>query len=62
MIWNACERFGILPPDVKPNWSDNSPWHKAMLIGYNQVRDYEIQERHNEDLKFQAQMAGAKVV
>lgn len=40
-IWSACERFGILPPDVKPNWDDNGAWAQANLIGYDQIRTHD---------------------
>jgi hypothetical protein len=56
-IWRACERLRIRPPDVLPEWGDNSVWGPAMLIAYSQIRDYEDQER---DMNFM-QCLGAKI-
>lgn len=43
-IFKACERFQILPPDIKPSWDDNDVWAQARIIAYNQVRDLEDSE------------------
>lgn len=43
-IWFACERFGLLPPDVKQSWNDNTIWTQALLISYSQIREYEHQQ------------------
>lgn len=41
-MWKACERFGILPPDMKSNkWDDLNVIDQAMLISYNQIREVE---------------------
>jgi hypothetical protein len=40
-IWHACERFRLLPPDVKPQFEDNTAAIQAMLIAYDQIREYE---------------------
>lgn len=42
--WRACERFNMLPPAIKPKWNDNSFWHQALLIAYNQIREIEDAE------------------
>ena len=41
-----------------PDWEDNNVMAQAMLIGYNQVRDYETQEETAEYFKA---MSGAGV-
>ena len=43
-IYNACERFGILPPNVKPRWDDNETEDKANLLVYSQIRNLEHTE------------------
>lgn len=43
-IWQACERFGILPPGVKPKWEDNDSWTQALLLAYNQVAEHDFLE------------------
>ena len=37
-IWQACERFGILPPGVKSTWDNCSVVAKADLLGYEHIR------------------------
>lgn len=37
-IWEACARFGILPPHVKPVWDDNDLIAKSELLAYNQIK------------------------
>ena len=44
MIWRACERFNILPPDVKVNFEDNDVWMQASIIAFGSIRDYEDME------------------
>jgi len=43
-IWNACERFDILPPNCKRSWNDCDVWCQSSLIGYNQIRCIEEAE------------------
>jgi len=31
----------MLPPEIKPNFNDNSNWHKAFLLGFEDIREYE---------------------
>jgi len=40
-IWRACERFGILPPDIKNEWDNNNVECQAILIAYDQIRQNE---------------------
>ena len=44
-IWLACERFGIRPPGVKPDWNDCPVDVQAELIAYNQGRELEEAEQ-----------------
>ena len=54
-IWRACERFGVLPPNIKSSWDDMlAPMHME-LIAYDQVRQI-------EELKYDASLAGAKLI
>jgi hypothetical protein len=41
MIWKSCETFGMLPPNIKKSFDDNSVWHQALLLAYTQIRDTE---------------------
>jgi len=54
-IWRACERFSVRPPDVKDTWEDCNVMVQAALLSYDQIRQI-------EDTKFQAALAGAKVM
>jgi len=40
-IWRACERFHILPPGITKDFDNMASWYQALLISYNQVREYE---------------------
>lgn len=40
-VFRACERFGILPPTIKPDWDEMTSDQQALLIAYNQVREHE---------------------
>jgi hypothetical protein len=44
MIWRACERFSILPPEIKNSWDDMDAWSHSLLMAYDQVRQYEEAE------------------
>lgn len=44
MIFRACERFKILPPDVQSRWEDNDDWTQELLLAYEQGREIEEQE------------------
>lgn len=44
-IWLACERFRILPPDVKASWDENNVFNQAELIAWSQIREIEEGER-----------------
>jgi hypothetical protein len=52
--WRACERFGMLPPAVKPAWDDCDVITQSELLAYDCVRI-------SEDAEFQARLAGARV-
>lgn len=54
-MWCACERLGILPPDVKPAWDDNTLHVQAAILAYSQTREY-------DESKYEAELAGAKIV
>lgn len=41
MVWRVCERFSILPPGVSNKYDDLTPWAKAKLLAYEQIRQYE---------------------
>lgn len=53
-MWRACERFGILPPEIKSDWDENPPWNQASLLAYEQLRQH-------EEVK-ESEMAGAGVL
>jgi hypothetical protein len=55
-VWEACERFGIRPPGVKPSWDEMEEdiITQSLLLAYNQIRTI-------EDQQWDAQCAGAKV-
>jgi ABC-type nitrate/sulfonate/bicarbonate transport system substrate-binding protein len=61
MEWRACERFGIVPANVKREWDENPAWVQALLMAYDQVRAIETQDMKNMHLEamFSA-LAGAK--
>jgi hypothetical protein len=44
-IWRACERFGMLPPNVNRDWVANTSRTQSELLGYSQIRDVEDAER-----------------
>lgn len=50
--WRACERWGILPPDMIDNWDGMNNWQRAKIISYNQVRQYEDQDERSDELKY----------
>jgi hypothetical protein len=41
MIWRACERFHITPPEIGKSWDELDPDAKSMLVAYDQVRQHE---------------------
>ncbi len=43
-MWRACERVGVLPPDVRPAWDDCNVEAQAEVIAYNQIREHEEHE------------------
>lgn len=51
MEWRACERFGIIPPDVKPEWDENTAWQHALMMSYNSIREQEEFERDDRIVK-----------
>jgi hypothetical protein len=53
-VWKACERFNLLPPGIKKSWDNNTEWHHAMIIGYNQIREH-------EEMEMLAAQAGSKI-
>jgi hypothetical protein len=44
-IWRACERFGVLPPGVRPTWDKCNVEAKADLLGYEHIRGHDENER-----------------
>ena len=50
-IWRSCERLGVLPPEVKDCWEDNSAISQAFMLAYSQVRECE-----------EAQVAGSRAL
>ena len=54
-VWKACERFGVLPPGVLKNWEEMLPWHQAMLLAFNQIRE-------NEEFELATAMAGVNAM
>lgn len=53
-IWRACERFRLLPPDVRPSWDTCDPATQASLLAYDGLRCHE----ENQEL---AIMAGVPI-
>ena len=43
-IWRACERFGVRPEGVAPDWCDIDWWTQSCLIQYNFGRCHEEAE------------------
>jgi hypothetical protein len=41
IIWRVCERFKLMPPDIKINFNDNTSWQQAELIAYENIRNNE---------------------
>ena len=39
--WKACERFGLLPPDIESTWDNNNVWGQAFLLAFSMIRDME---------------------
>lgn len=50
LVFQACERFGILPPGAEPRWDDMEAWNQALLLAYEQTRQFdELEaERRNQ--------------
>lgn len=44
-IWHACERFGIMPPEINKTWESNNVWGQSQLIAYDQIRGNEENEK-----------------
>lgn len=40
-LWRACERFGILPPEIRKNFKANSNYNQASLLAYSTIRQAE---------------------
>jgi hypothetical protein len=40
-MWAACERFGVRPPGVKPDWDDMDVEAQADLLAYHQVAEHD---------------------
>jgi hypothetical protein len=51
MEWRACERFGIVPANVKREWDENPSWVQALLMAYDQVRTIETQDAQNAHME-----------
>jgi hypothetical protein len=41
MVWRACERFNIRPPNIVESWDDNSAIGQAYLVAYDEIRQHE---------------------
>jgi hypothetical protein len=41
VLWRACERFNILPPNVKSDINQNTPVALAEFLAYEQLRERE---------------------
>jgi len=39
--WRACERLNILPFNIKNVWEDNGVFEQAMILAYEDIRQYE---------------------
>ena len=39
--WRACERIGILPPEIKGSWDDNGVYAQSQILAYDRVRSHE---------------------
>ncbi len=44
-VWSACEHLGIRPPGVKESWDACDVRTQAMILAYQQIRDYEGRKR-----------------
>ena len=53
-IWRACERFGILPPDVKSSWDECDVIAQAHLLAYEQLQSH-------DETEIQLKLAGARM-
>tara|TARA_Y100000034_G_C6819103_1_gene368721 strand:- start:531 stop:689 length:159 start_codon:yes stop_codon:yes gene_type:complete len=51
MIWRSCERFNLKPTNIKENFYDNDSWNQALLLAYNQIREYEEMEMASAGVK-----------
>jgi hypothetical protein len=40
-LWKACERFGILPPEIHSTFLENSNYNQASLMAFSSIRDSE---------------------
>lgn len=54
MIWRACERMHIIPPDCKERWDDMTETHQAMILAYCQIREHEEAKFEGEKMKIVA--------
>lgn len=40
-VWKACERLGVLPPDIKGSWDENNIVSQAAILAYERIRSNE---------------------
>jgi len=45
LIWCACTRLGVKPPDVKDRWEDNNPVTQAKMLAFEQLCQYEESQK-----------------
>jgi len=58
LIWRACERVGIRPPDIKESWDDLPAAVTAEILAYERIRAYEDQDERGQLYE----VMGAKVM
>ncbi len=39
--WRACERWGLIPRNIKTPFEENTPWMQAKIVAYEQIRQAE---------------------
>lgn len=45
MIWCACKRLGVKPPDVEDRWEDNDALTQAKILAFEQLYSYDEERR-----------------
>jgi len=52
-LWDACIRVGVRPPGLAESFEDCSIEEQAHIIGYDQIKSVEEDERFELNLKAQ---------